>query len=80
MHPRLIASVGCHFFTGPVGEGVIFPHSVDGIQQVAEDVLEAGDGGQRYLISSGMRDTFIPHRMQILIDFLNSGKAPVRSQ
>lgn len=72
--------VGCHFFTGDVGEGVLFPHSIDGIQQVTEDILEAGDGGQRYLISTGMRDTFIPHRMQILIDFLNSGKAPVRSQ
>jgi hypothetical protein len=72
--------VGCHFFSGPVGEGVIFPHSLDGIQHVTEDALEAGDGGQRYLISTGMRDTFIPHRMKILIDFLNSGKAPVRSQ
>ncbi len=57
-----------------------FPHSIDGIQQVTEDILEAGEGGQRYLISTGMRDTFIPHRMQILIDFLNSGKAPIRSQ
>jgi hypothetical protein len=72
--------VGCHFFTGPVGEGVTFPHSLDGIQHVTEDGLEAGEGGQRYLISTGMRDTFIPHRMQILIDFLNTGKAPVRSQ
>ena len=72
--------VGCHFFTGPVGEGVTFPHSIDGIQHVTEDVLEAGDGGQRFLISPAMRDTFIPHRMKILIDFLNTGKAPVRSQ
>jgi hypothetical protein len=59
---------------------VTFPHSIDGIQHVTENVLEPGDGGQRYLISTGMRDTYIPHRMKILIDFLNSGKAPVRSQ
>ena len=72
--------VGCHFFGGSVGEGVNFPHSIDGIQHVTEDTLEPSDGGQRYLISSGMRDTYIPHRMKILIDFLNSGKAPVRSQ
>ncbi len=72
--------VGCHFITGPVGDGVIFPHSIDGIQHITEDAVEAGEGGDRYVISSGLRDTFIPHRMQILIDFLNSGKAPVRSQ
>ena len=36
--------------------------------------------GQRYRISAAVRDVFIPHRMKILIDFLNSGKAPVRSQ
>ena len=39
-----------------------------------------GEGGQRYLISDGMRDGFIPHRKQILIDYLNTGKAPVRPQ
>ena len=72
--------VGCHFFPGPVGEGVQFPHSLDGIQHVTEDGFEPGDGSQRFPISTGMRDTYIPHRMKILIDFLNTGKAPVRSQ
>lgn len=72
--------VGCHFLSGPVGEGVSFPKSIDGIQHVTEDTKEPGEGGQRYLISDGMRDGFIPHRMQILIDYLNTGKAPVRSQ
>jgi hypothetical protein len=37
-------------------------------------ISEPGDGGQRYLISTAVRDTFVPHRMQILRDFLNSGK------
>ncbi len=72
--------VGCHFLTADVGEGVTFTGSIDGIQQVTEDTPEIAEGGPRYLISTAMRDTFIPHRMQILIDFLNSGKAPVRSQ
>jgi hypothetical protein len=72
--------VGCHFFGNSVGEGLQFPHSIDGIQHVTEDRTEPGDGGQRYLISAAMSDTFVPHRMQILIDFLNDGKAPVRSQ
>jgi hypothetical protein len=71
---------GCHFITGDVGEGVSFPRSIDGVQHVTEDTPETAEGGPRYLISTAMRDTFIPHRMQILIDFLNSGKAPVRSQ
>ena len=47
---------------------------------MTEDTKEPGEGGQRFLISDGMRDGFIPHRMQILIDYLNTGKAPVRSQ
>jgi hypothetical protein len=72
--------VGCHFFFGTVGEGVQFPHSIDGIQHVTEETLEPGESGQRYLISAGMRETYIPHRMKILIDFLNTGKAPVKSQ
>jgi hypothetical protein len=72
--------VGCHIGGGPVGEGVVFPHSLDTIQHITEQSPEAGELGQRYRISPAMRDVFIPHRMKILIDFLNSGKAPVRSQ
>jgi hypothetical protein len=72
--------IGCHFFGNDVGEGVTFPKSIDGIQHVTEDTPETGEAGQRYRISVGMRDAFVPHRMQILIDYLNTGKAPVRSQ
>jgi hypothetical protein len=58
-----------------------FPRSVDGIQHVADNSQEPGELGQpRYVISSAMSDVFIPHRMKILMDFLNSGKAPVHSQ
>ena len=74
--------VGCHFLGVPVGEGVQFPRSLDGIQQVTEDQPEAGEFGpnSRYRISSAMSDVFIPHRMKILTDFLATGKAPERSQ
>ena len=70
--------VGCHFLSGPVGDGVTFPHPIDDTQHITEDTLEPGEGGQRYLISTALRDTFVPHRMQILLDFINSGKAPVK--
>jgi hypothetical protein len=72
--------VGCHFLSGPVGDGLNFPHPIDDTQHITEDTLEPGEGGQRYLISTALRDTFVPHRMQILLDFINSGKAPVKSQ
>jgi hypothetical protein len=47
---------------------------------VADNSPEAGELGLRFLISPAVRDVFIPHRMKILIDFLNSGKAAVHSQ
>ena len=71
---------GCHVGGGSVGEGVDFPRSIDTLQHITEDAPEAGELGQRYRISIAVRDVFIPHRMKILIDFLNTGKAPVRSQ
>jgi hypothetical protein len=72
--------LGCHALSGNVGEGIVFPKPLDDVQQITEDSPEPGDGGQRYRISSALQDTFIPHRTQILLDYLNSGKAPVRSQ
>jgi hypothetical protein len=72
---------GCHaFFPRDLGEGLAFPQPIDGIQHITETAPEAGEIGPRYVISSAMRSVFIPHRIKILLDFLNSGKAPVRSQ
>jgi hypothetical protein len=72
--------VGCHFIAGSAGGGVQFPGPLVGHQHVNERTLEDGEGGpdSRYSISPAMR-TFIPHRMQILRDFLATGKAPVHS-
>jgi hypothetical protein len=74
--------VGCHFLGAPVGEGVVFPRSIDAIQQVTEDQPETGEFGpnSRFRISSAMTDVFIPHRMKILTDFLTTGKPPEHSQ
>jgi hypothetical protein len=73
--------IGCHIVSGPVGEGVIFPRSFDSLQHVTDNFREPGELGMpRWGISGAMTDVFIPHRMKILLDFLNSGKAPVHSQ
>lgn len=73
--------IGCHFVSGSIGDGLSLARSLDTFQHVTEDFPEPGELGQpRYVISTAVRDVFVPHRMKILIDFLNSGKAPVRSQ
>lgn len=71
--------VGCHFIAGNVGEGVVFPQSVDQFQHVSERHIENGEAGPRYAISPAMRDVFIPHRMEILRRFLTSGAPPVHA-
>lgn len=71
--------VGCHFVSGPVGEGVVFPRSASGHEHVTEEFQIQGENGPRFAISPAMQDVFIPHRMQILRDFLTSGKPPVHS-
>ncbi len=66
---------GCHFGRVPIGNGEEFAGTLDQLQHVSEDNATATN----FVISPGMRDVFIPHRMQILKDFLISGKAPVHS-
>ncbi|HXH95345.1 MAG TPA: hypothetical protein VNN25_27465 [Thermoanaerobaculia bacterium] len=70
--------IGCHVVSGPVGEGVVFPRPGDHLQQIDEHLLEPGEAGARFTISAAMQ-VFIPHRMKVMQDFLNSGKAPVHS-
>jgi len=72
--------IGCHSVSGPVGEGVEFPRPGNSRQHLDEHVVENGEGGvaSRFAISPAMQ-VFIPHRMQVLRDFINSGKPPVHS-
>jgi len=67
--------IGCHFTGTPVGEGVEFPAALD----LMSHVSERGGTPTNFAISPAMKNVFIPHRMQILKDFLVSGKAPVHS-
>ncbi|MEA2491211.1 MAG: hypothetical protein QOH21_3003 [Acidobacteriota bacterium] len=67
--------VGCHSIRGDVGDGVTFPPSLGNNQHVSDIEVAAG----RFGISRAMEEVFIPHRMQILREFLQSGKAPVHS-
>ncbi|HEX8169376.1 MAG TPA: hypothetical protein VF824_02415 [Thermoanaerobaculia bacterium] len=71
--------VGCHFLSGDVGEGVRFPPPLQDQQHVSEKQFTFIGQDKQFAISPAMRDVFIPHRMQILRDFLVSGKAPVHS-
>jgi len=73
-----LSCAGCHFFRGNVGEGGSAPLGVEFYQQISESFTEAGEAGPRFAISRTMRDVFIPHRMEILLNFLKSGTVPVR--
>jgi hypothetical protein len=69
----------CHAGGGPIGNGLRFPNALIFQQHVDEALFEPGDGGLRFQISPAMRDVFVPHRMEILREFLRSGSAPVHS-
>ncbi|HEX9502289.1 MAG TPA: hypothetical protein VGA10_11615 [Thermoanaerobaculia bacterium] len=64
-----LSCAGCHFFRGNVGETEFY-------QQISESVIENGEAGPRFAISRTMRDRFVPHRMDVLSNFLKSGTAP----
>ncbi|PYQ48215.1 MAG: hypothetical protein DMF59_16730, partial [Acidobacteria bacterium] len=49
-------------------------------QQISESIIETGEAGPRFAISKTMRDLFVPHRMDVLRNFLQSGIAPPRPQ
>ena len=75
-----LSCTGCHFFRGNIGEGNgSAPIGVEFYQQISESFTEPGEAGPRFAISRTMRDVFIPHRMEILSNFLKSGTPPVHS-
>ena len=77
---------GCHGFAGlPLGEGVGFTR--DGfagfpmISDADNHLMDGEDGPRtRYGVDPVIETQFIPHRMQILADFLRYGKAPDHSK
>ena len=60
---------------------MVFPAAVPNFGQVDDLTLTAGEGGpaSRFQISPAMKDVFIPNRMRILREFLQSGKPPEHS-
>ncbi|HWS73013.1 MAG TPA: hypothetical protein VN605_12910, partial [Thermoanaerobaculia bacterium] len=69
----------CHAGAGQIGGGLHFPNALTFQQHVDEAFVEPGQGGSRFTISPAMAEVFIPHRMEILRRFLESGAAPVHS-
>lgn len=80
-----MSCAGCHGFNGG---GVLFGGNVklvigfQGSQMISEDILAEGEAGSstRFGIDPIIEKQFIPHRMQILSDFLRDGTPPVHSQ
>lgn len=70
----------CHAGSGNIGGGLRFPNALLFQQHVDESLTENGEAGPRFQISPAMKDFFIPHRMEILKNFLATGAAPVHSQ
>jgi hypothetical protein len=71
---------GCHFVPQSIGGGLIFPGAFNG-EQVTQFDRRPGDGGpsSRWGISPALENVFLPNRIRILREFLQSGKAPEHS-
>jgi hypothetical protein len=64
---------GCHFVPQSVGGGLIFPGAIDGSH--IQGLVKGDEGLQsRWGLSGAMEKVFIPNRMRILKQFLDSGK------
>lgn len=75
--------VGCHGLGATnIGDGIILTPGFQGQQMISEDILMDGEAGPltRYGVDPIIEKQFVPHRMQILQDFLKSGKPPVHSK
>jgi len=79
-----MSCTGCHGFNGavPFGGSVKLVIGFQGSQMISEDILADGEAGPltRYGVDPIIEKQFIPHRMQILTNFLLAGTPPVHSQ
>jgi hypothetical protein len=79
-----MACTGCHGFNGavPFGGNVKLVVGFFGNPMISEDILADGEAGPstRYGVDPIVEKQFIPHRMQILTDFLRDGTPPVHSE
>lgn len=75
--------VGCHGLGGTnLGGGIIPTPGFLDLPMISETILADGEAGPktRYGVDPIIEQQFIPHRMQILQDFLRSGKEPGHSK
>ncbi|HYM59655.1 MAG TPA: hypothetical protein VEZ11_02045, partial [Thermoanaerobaculia bacterium] len=79
-----LSCTGCHGFNGAVdfGGSVKLVIGFQGNPMISEDILADGEAGSstRYGVDPIVEKQFIPHRMQILLDFLRDGTPPVHSE
>ena len=66
---------GCHQLNSNVlvGGGVRWPGTL-GFVHTAEGDLETGPDGPRFRVSAALSQEFIPHRRQVMLDFLTDGQ------
>jgi hypothetical protein len=79
---QAMSCAGCHRFSNrvPLGGGLVWPASL-GFTHVSErDAdLEVVEGVSRYRISEALVDVFLPHRKQVLEDYLNNVPRPAKA-
>ncbi|HEU5076933.1 MAG TPA: hypothetical protein VFU02_22235, partial [Polyangiaceae bacterium] len=69
---------GCHRLSAlvDIGGGLVWPDSQPRFVHVTERETEIVDGVERFVISDGLLDVFLPHRKVIVDDFLNNKPRP----
>lgn len=68
-----LSCTGCHFFRGNVDDPAELP-GIEPYQQISESFTEPGEAGPRFRISRTMSEVFLPHRLDVLRNFLKSGR------
>jgi hypothetical protein len=74
---QALSCAGCHRLSNaaPLGRGLTWPSSL-GFTHVSERTIEEVDGVGRYPISPAMESAFLPHRKQVLEDYLAGRLVP----
>ncbi|HEY6724421.1 MAG TPA: hypothetical protein VI197_10325 [Polyangiaceae bacterium] len=69
---------GCHRLSAlaNLGGGLVWPDAQPRFMHVTERQTEIVDGVERFVISDGLLNVFLPHRKLIMDDFLNNKPRP----
>ena len=79
LRAQALSCAGCHRHNNNVdiGGGLVWPSSID-FTHVTEREPETVDGQVRFRISNALINEFLPHRKQILEDYLNDKPLKVK--